>query len=152
MAAGNGPCSNRKHRTHQPHDPLPLRNTRSLAFPLAAKAYSLAPAKWLGAAAMPSLPPRMAQDENHSAADAVLRESLAAVLGLEAGQVAGFEAATPLFGALPEIDSMAVATLLTDFEDRLGIVIDDDDVDAESFETFGTLRDFLARKIATKRH
>ena len=70
------------------------------------------------------------------------------MLGLDAARVAGFTDDTPLFGALPELDSMAVATLLTDFEDRLLIHIDDDDVDAEMFETFGALRDFLARKIA----
>ena len=85
-----------------------------------------------------------------SAADASLRDSLAAVLGLAPDRVAGFDDATLLFGALPEIDSMAVATLLTDFEDRLGIVIDDDDVDAESFETFGALRAFLVRKLAAR--
>jgi acyl carrier protein len=99
---------------------------------------------------MPSLPPQSAQDETISAADASLRESLAAVLGLSAERVAGFDETTLLFGALPEIDSMAVATLLTDFEDRLGIVIDDDDVDAESFETFGALRAFLTRKLISK--
>lgn len=85
-------------------------------------------------------------------ADDALRASLAAVLGLDADRVAGFDDDTPLFGALPELDSMAVATLLTDFEDRLGIHIDDDDVDAESFESFGTLRAFLTRKLATARN
>jgi len=82
-------------------------------------------------------------------ADQALRASLVAVLGLDAARVAGFDDTTPLFGALPELDSMAVATLLTDFEDRLGIRIDDEDVEAESFETFGALRDLLTRKIAT---
>ncbi|MBO9576090.1 MAG: acyl carrier protein [Sphingobium sp.] len=82
-------------------------------------------------------------------ADEALRASLVAVLGLDAARVADFDEQTPLFGALPELDSMAVATLLTDFEDRLHIHIDDDDVDADMFETFGALRDFLARKIDT---
>jgi acyl carrier protein len=45
---------------------------------------------------------------------------------------------------------MAVATLLTDLEDRLGIIIDDDDLDAEAFETFGSLRAFLDRKLAAR--
>ncbi len=80
-------------------------------------------------------------------ADNALRASLIAVLGLDADRVARFDDETLLFGALPELDSMAVATLLTDFEDRLGIRIDDDDVDAESFESFGALRDMLARKL-----
>ncbi len=81
-------------------------------------------------------------------ADRGLRASLGAVLGLGAGRVAAFSESTPLFGALPELDSMAVATLLTDLEDRLGIVIDDEDVDAEMFETFGALRAFIERKLA----
>lgn len=81
-------------------------------------------------------------------ADRGLRASLREVLGIAADRVAGFADETPLFGALPELDSMAVATLLTDLEDRLGIVIDDDDVDAESFETFGSLRAFVERKLA----
>lgn len=79
--------------------------------------------------------------------DISLRQSLAEALGLTDERVAGFDDETPLFGALPELDSMAVATLLTDLEDRLGIVIDDDDIDSETFESFGSLRAFLARKL-----
>ncbi|HEY1125540.1 MAG TPA: phosphopantetheine-binding protein [Sphingobium sp.] len=86
-------------------------------------------------------------DDFHLTADDSLRASFVAVLGLSAERVAQFDDQTPLFGALPELDSMAVASLLTDFEDRLNIHIDDDDVDAESFETFGALRDMLARKL-----
>lgn len=82
--------------------------------------------------------------------DAALRMSLAETLGLGQQQVTDFEEDTALFGALPELDSMAVATLLTDLEDRLGIVIDDDDIDAETFETYGNLLAYLARKIAAK--
>ncbi|HWJ69860.1 MAG TPA: phosphopantetheine-binding protein [Sphingobium sp.] len=76
-----------------------------------------------------------------------LRQSLAEALGIADERVAGFDDETLLFGALPELDSMAVATLLTDLEDRLGIVIDDDDIDGEIFETFGSLRAFLAHKL-----
>ena len=92
-------------------------------------------------------------DGSHSreASDA-LRASLVEVLGLEAERVATFDANTGLFGALPELDSMAVATLLTDLEDRLTIVIDDDDVDVESFETFGSLHAMLTTKLADKHH
>lgn len=81
-------------------------------------------------------------------ADHGLRASLGEVLGLSADRVADFNNETPLFGALPELDSMAVATLLTDLEDRLGILIDDDEVDAEIFETFGALRAFAETKLA----
>ncbi len=64
--------------------------------------------------------------------------------------MAQFDDETLLFGALPELDQSAVASLLADFEDRLGIHIDDEDVDAESFETFGALRTMLARKISRR--
>lgn len=95
---------------------------------------------------------RTSTDQNspstwHSQADEALRASLAEVLSIEADRIANFEAETALFGALPELDSMAVATLLTDLEDRLNVVIDDDDVDIESFETFGSLRSMLTRKL-----
>lgn len=69
------------------------------------------------------------------------------VLGLPAETVEAFTAETPLFGALPELDSMAVATLLTEIEDRFSIIIDDDDVDGETFESYGSLYAFLQAKL-----
>jgi acyl carrier protein len=80
--------------------------------------------------------------------DAALRGLLAEVLGLPASRVAGFDADTGLFGALPEFDSMAVATLLTGLEERLDILIEDDDVEAEDFMSFGRLLAFAQRKVA----
>lgn len=71
------------------------------------------------------------------------------VLGLSEARVAAFDADTPLFGALPELDSLAVAGLLTELEDRLGIWIEDDEVDGEMLETFGALTRFAAAKAAT---
>ena len=71
---------------------------------------------------------------------------LADVLGLSPDRVAAFTADTPLFGALPELDSMAVAGVLTELEDRLGITIEDDEVDGEMLETVGALTAFAARK------
>lgn len=73
---------------------------------------------------------------------AVLRD----VLGLSDDRVAAFDADTPLFGALPELDSLAVAGVLTEIEDRLGILIEDDEVDGEMLESFGTLTRFAAQK------
>ncbi len=73
---------------------------------------------------------------------AVLRD----VLGLTDDRVAAFDATTPLFGALPELDSMAVAGVLTELEDRLGIAIDDDDIDGETLESFGALTRFAQDK------
>ena len=75
-----------------------------------------------------------------------LRALLADVLGLDIARVALFDDSTELFGALPEFDSMAVATLLTGLEERLAVLIEDDDVEAEDFATFGTLLAFARRK------
>lgn len=80
------------------------------------------------------------------AVDATVRAVLADTLALAPGRVAAFDEATPLFGALPELDSMAVAGLLTELEDRLGIVIDDDEVDGDLMATFGSLILFARTK------
>jgi acyl carrier protein len=82
----------------------------------------------------------------HDGTDRVLRQVLADVLGLAPERVARFTRETGLFGHLPELDSMAVAGLLTEIEDRLGIVIDDDEVDGEMLETFGALLAFCEAK------
>jgi acyl carrier protein len=79
--------------------------------------------------------------------DRVLRAILGDVLGLKPGQADGFTDATGLFGHLPELDSMAVAGLLTEIEDRFGIVIEDDEVDGELLENFGALRAFIATHL-----
>jgi acyl carrier protein len=75
-----------------------------------------------------------------------VRGVLQDVLGLSAERVAAFDHNTALFGALPELDSMAVAGLLTELEDRLDIIIDDDEVDGELLETFGGLVRFSVLK------
>lgn len=78
--------------------------------------------------------------------DSTLRAVLVDVLGLPRERVAGFDAVTPLFGALPEFDSMAVAGLLTELEERLGILIEDHEVDADMLESFGSLLTFAKAK------
>ena len=81
--------------------------------------------------------------------EATLRAVLADVLGLDKARVAAFREETPLFGALPEFDSMAVAGLLTELEERLGILIEDHEVDADMMETFGALLTFARNKALT---
>ena len=83
---------------------------------------------------------------SRSAIDATLRAILSDVLALDAERVESFDGDTGLFGHLPELDSMAVATLLTEMEDRLHIIIDDDDVDGEMLETYGGLLAFAEAK------
>jgi acyl carrier protein len=85
--------------------------------------------------------------EQHAEVEATVRAVLRDVLALSEDRVAAFDANTPLFGALPELDSMAVAGLLTELEDRLGIVIDDDDIDGETLESFGALTRFSVAKV-----
>ena len=80
--------------------------------------------------------------------EATLRALLAEVLGLPRVRIDAFDAETQMFGALPEFDSLAVATLLTGLEERLDILIEDDDVEAEDFMTFGRLLAFAQRKVA----
>ncbi len=79
--------------------------------------------------------------------DRTLRNILTETLALPPEQVAAFDAKSGLFGQLPELDSMAVAGLLTEIEDRLGIVIDDEEVEAEMLETYGALRAFVRSKL-----
>ena len=64
-----------------------------------------------------------------------------------AARVAHIGDDTPLFGALPELDSMAVAGVLTEIEDRLHIVIEDDEVDGDMLATFGALTRFAREKV-----
>jgi acyl carrier protein len=80
--------------------------------------------------------------------EATLRSILADILGLGDARAAALTGDSGLFGALPEFDSMAVATVLTEMEDRLGIIIDDSDVDGELFETFGALLAFARTKVS----
>lgn len=86
-------------------------------------------------------------DTDRSEIEATLRTLLGDVLGLDAARIAGFDEQTALFGALPEFDSMAVASLLTGIEERFAVLIEDDDVDAEDFASFGKLLAFVRRKV-----
>ena len=83
---------------------------------------------------------------SRSALDEKLRAILTDVLSLDPEDVARFDNETGLFGHLPELDSMAVATLFTEMEDRLGFVIEDEDVDGEMLETYGGLLAFTEAK------
>jgi acyl carrier protein len=77
--------------------------------------------------------------------EATLRALLAETLGFSSKRVAAFTETTPLFGALPEFDSLAVANFLTAFEERFAVLIEDHDVEAEDFESFGSLLSWTKR-------
>lgn len=63
------------------------------------------------------------------------------------GKALGMTAASPLLGAVPELDSMAVVTLLTTLEERFGITIADDEIDGSTFATVGSLTTFVKAKL-----
>lgn len=64
------------------------------------------------------------------------------------GRSATFSRDTPLLGAIPELDSMAVVSLITSLEDQFSLVVDDDDIDGSTFATVGSLVDFVSGKTA----
>ena len=57
------------------------------------------------------------------------------------------ELQSPLLGALPELDSMAVVGLIAAIEDRFGFAIDDDEIGGATFATFGSLVEFVQSKV-----
>ena len=77
-------------------------------------------------------------------------EEVKQVLGetLQLGNRANdFTAETSLFGAIAEFDSMAVVTVVTALEERFGIFVEDDEIDADVFATVGSLAAFVDQKL-----
>nr|WP_211165667.1 acyl carrier protein [Azoarcus sp. TTM-91] len=68
------------------------------------------------------------------------------VLSLQ-GRAASMTAETPLLGAVPELDSMAVVGIIGALEERFEIVFDDDEIDGQTFATVGSLVDAVAGKL-----
>lgn len=64
------------------------------------------------------------------------------------GRAMKFDTATPLLGAIPELDSMAVVTLITTLEERFGIAVDDDEISGDTFATVESLHSLVAAKLA----
>lgn len=69
------------------------------------------------------------------------------VLSLK-GRASSFALETPLLGAIPELDSMAVVALITTLEERFGFIVDDDEIDGSVFSSVATLVDFVRGKLA----
>lgn len=69
------------------------------------------------------------------------------VLSLQ-GRSASFTPSTHLLGALPELDSMAVVSIITALEDRLGVTVDDGDIDGATFESVGSLVRFVTERLS----
>lgn len=54
---------------------------------------------------------------------------------------------TPLLGAIPELDSMAVANVITAIEEHFGFSVADDEIGAATFATLGSLAAFVEHKL-----
>ena len=64
------------------------------------------------------------------------------------GRTTSFDRRTLLIGAIPELDSMAVVSLITSLEDRFGLIVEDDDIDGDTFTSVGSLVDFVNDKLS----
>jgi acyl carrier protein len=76
-----------------------------------------------------------------------VKNILAEVLSLGAAKD-GLTEHSALLGSIPELDSMAVVNLITALEEHFGIVVDDDEISATTFETLGSLSAFVQQKLA----
>ena len=83
----------------------------------------------------------------HATAMQAVLEILETELNL-GGRAASFTAETPLLGALPELDSMAVIGLINAMQERFGFYIEDDEIDGSAFATVGAMVDFVENKLA----
>ena len=96
----------------------------------------------------------MSNSVPNSAGGSASRVAVVEVIGLlrdtlQLGSRAdSFSSSTRLLGALPELDSMAVVGVITALEERFGIVVDDDEITADTFETVGSLHAFLDAKLS----
>ncbi len=65
------------------------------------------------------------------------------------GRADSWNERTPLLGNVPELDSMAVVSIITALEGNFGLTIADDGINADVFATLGTLTGFVEQKLAT---
>jgi len=63
------------------------------------------------------------------------------------GVAAQFDLDTPLLGALPNLDSMAVVGLINMLDERFGFIIEDDEIDGSTFASVGSLVEFVNEKL-----
>ena len=71
----------------------------------------------------------------------ILRDVLS--LGSRADRL---EMNSALLGAVPELDSMAVVSVIAALEDRFGFTVDDDEISGATFATLGSLVEFISVK------
>ena len=75
-----------------------------------------------------------------------VRQLIGELLQLDDERLAQIHRETPLQGSIPEFDSMAVVALLNALEEHFGLHIEDDEISAEDFETFGAVHVMVCTK------
>ena len=85
----------------------------------------------------------------HTGDDAIIgvRQIVGEVLQLGLLRLESLERDTPLVGNLPELDSMAVVTLISALEEHFGFVVDDDDDVSQAFDSLGSLTKYVEAKM-----
>jgi acyl carrier protein len=81
-----------------------------------------------------------------------IEEEVRGVLGhvLQLGpRTATLARSSGLLGALPELDSMAVVSVIGELESQFGIQFADDEITADSFQTLGTLIALIEQKLGS---
>jgi acyl carrier protein len=71
-----------------------------------------------------------------------VRSIVATTLGIT-DRADTFTAESGLLGSLPELDSQAVVEIVTALEEHFDLEVDESDLSAEVFETFGSLARFV---------
>ncbi len=78
-----------------------------------------------------------------------IKEILADVLGL-GERLNAIKSDTLLLGNIPELDSVAVVTIILALEKNFSISIKDDEISAKTFDTLGALVNFVEQKLTDK--
>jgi|CXWL01.1.fsa_nt_gi acyl carrier protein len=78
-----------------------------------------------------------------------IKRILADVLGL-GERLNAIKSDTLLLGNIPELDSVAVVTIILALEKNFSISIKDDEISAKTFDTLGALVNFVEQKLADK--
>lgn len=80
-----------------------------------------------------------------------VREVVTTQLGIE-DRADQLQPSTPLFGSIPELDSMAVLELISELEQRFGIEVQEDEITGDVFDTLGNLTEYVQSKRAHTHH
>lgn len=64
------------------------------------------------------------------------------------GRTANFASTTRLHGDLPEFDSMAAVDVITGLEEEFGVLLEDDELTPDAFESVGSVTRLVASKLS----